>query len=199
MYRPGGQQRGRCRVGDRGSAIAEAAIATVVFMSVLFGVVEFGLAFKDYLSMAAAVRDGTRAASTYGTATTTDYSVIQDVLKRMPAVNKNQVLGIVIFRGTATTSTVDSIDSRCTTQSVSGVCNFYGPSDLSRPSSDFTGGSTAPDAAWPPSSRKDKLSGPPDYIGVWAKINHNGLTGFLSLTKTYTDQAVMRIEPSTVS
>jgi hypothetical protein len=187
---------GRGRRSDRGATLVEAALSSVLVMTVLFGVLEFGLAFKDYLSMASAVRDGARTASALGKDNATDWSVIQDVIKRMPAVSTNQIQAIVIFKGTGPTSTVPST---CQTSSVSGSCNFYGPSDLTRPSSDFDGSTTAPDHFWPASSRKDSLAGPPDYVGVWVKIYHGGITGLLHLSKTYSDQTVMRIEPATLS
>jgi hypothetical protein len=189
-----GQRRGRG--SDRGATLVEAALSSVLVMTVLFGVLEFGLAFKDYLSMASAVRDGARTASTMGNDTLADYDIIQDVIKRMPAVNTNQIQAIVVFKGTTPTAT---IPTACQTASVSGSCNFYGPTDIVRPSTDFNGGSTAPDRYWAPSTRKDALSGPPDYVGVWVKIYHGGITGLLHLSKSYTDQTIMRIEPATIS
>ena len=191
--------RERTRRSERAASLIEAAISSIVVMSVIFGVIEFGLAFKDYLSMSAAVRDAGRVASTYGTTTATDYTVLQSIKTRMPAVATSQIVAVVVFKGASATSTISSVNSACMTGSVANVCNFYTSSDLARPSSDFTGSAGAPDASWPPSARKDKLSGPPDYVGVWVKISHAGVTGFLTLSKNYTDQVVMRIEPATLS
>ena len=195
----GRSSRTRRRRSERGASLLEAAIASVVVMSVIFGVIEFGLAFKDYLSMSAAVRDAARVASTYGTTTATDYTILQSIKTRMPAVSTTQIQAVVVFKAANASSTITSVNSTCMTASVANVCNFYTSTDIARPSSDFTGASGAPDGSWPPSARKDKLSGPPDYVGVWVKISHTGLTGFLSLSKNYTDQVIMRIEPATLS
>jgi hypothetical protein len=184
------------RGSDRGATLVEAALSSVLVMTVLFGVLEFGLAFKDYLSMASAVRDGARTASTMGNDTLADYDIIQDVIKRMPAVNPNQIQAIVVFKGTSTTST---ISTACQTGPVAGSCNWYGPTDIIRPSTDFTGDAPAPDSYWAPKTRKDSLAGPPDYVGVWVKIYHGGITGLLHMSKSYSDQTIMRIEPATVS
>jgi len=185
--------------GERGAAIVEAAIGTVLFLTLLFGVIEFGLAFKDYLSMSAAVRDGGRVATTQGRNTLTDFLVIKTVKQRMPAVATGNILRIVVFKATGPSSTIDSINATCKTASVTNVCNSYGPTDFTRPSSDFTGETPSPDRFWPPAGRKDALSGPPDYVGVWVQISHRGVTGLVRLSDTYSDDVVMRIEPATIS
>jgi hypothetical protein len=189
----------RRRTDERGAAIVEAAISTVLFMTLLFGVIEFGLAFKDYLSMSAAVRDGARVASTQGTSTLTDYQVIQNVIRRMPAVATGKIQRIVVFKAPSSSSTIDTVNTTCKTASVTNVCNSYGPSDLTRPSTDFTGAAPSPDRYWPPANRKDTLAGPPDYVGVWVQISHQNITGFLTLSNNFSDQVVMRIEPATIS
>jgi Flp pilus assembly protein TadG len=185
--------------GERGAAIVEAAIGTVLVCTLLFGVVEFGLAFKDYLSMSAAVRDGARVATTQGSSTLADYLIIKTVKQRMPAVATGNIQRIVVFKATGPTSTIDSVSSTCKTSSVTNVCNSYGPTDFSRPSTDFTGATPSPDRYWPPANRKDTLAGPPDYVGVWVQISHKNITGFFNLGSNYSDNVVMRIEPATIS
>ena len=184
---------------ERGAAIVEAAISTVLFASLLFGVIEFGLAFKDYLSMSAGVRDGARTASTLGTSTATDYQIIRNVLKRMPAVDSGKVKRIVVFKAVNSSSTIESVNATCKTASVTNVCNSYGPSDLVRPSTEFTGATPSPDRFWPPANRKDTLAGPPDYVGVWVQISHASVTGLVPMPSTFDDSVVMRIEPATIS
>jgi hypothetical protein len=138
-------------------------------------------------------------ASTQGTSTLTDYQVIQNVIKRMPAVATGKIMHIVVFKATSSSSTIDSVNTTCKTASVTNVCNNYGPTDLTRPSSDFTGAAPSPDRYWPPASRKDTLAGPPDYVGIWVQISHQNITGFLTMSNNFTDQVVMRIEPATIS
>ena len=48
---------------DRGVTAVEAAIVTPIFMLLIVGVIEFGLAFKDQLAITSAVRAGARIAS----------------------------------------------------------------------------------------------------------------------------------------
>jgi len=177
----------------------EAAIGSILVVTLIFGIIEFGLAFKDYLSMSAAVRDGARLASTLGSTTSTDYDVIQQIKKRMVAVDSNQIERIVVFKASSPSSTIESVNSGCKTTSITNVCNSYSTADLTRPSSDFVGTGAARDVAWPPGDREDTLSGPPDYVGVWVQISHQNITGLINVAESYSDEVVMRIEPATIS
>src|ERR1019366_5676160 len=58
------KERGPKRIfGERGSAAVEAALVTPLVMALLFGIIEMGFLFKDYLAVAGAVRAGVRIAS----------------------------------------------------------------------------------------------------------------------------------------
>jgi hypothetical protein len=74
--RPSGE---RPRRTDRGATLVEAAIAYSLLFLTLFGVVEFGMAFKDFLSVGHASRQGARAGATFGTAPETDILVLREV------------------------------------------------------------------------------------------------------------------------
>jgi len=54
------------RRDDRGATLVEAALVYALLFLALFAVVEFGLAFKDWLSVSHAAREGARAGATYG-------------------------------------------------------------------------------------------------------------------------------------
>ena len=69
--------RERRASGERGAALVEAAFITPVFALVIFGILEFGLTFRDYLTVANASRDSGRAASAYGDDLYADYNIIQ--------------------------------------------------------------------------------------------------------------------------
>jgi len=183
------------RRDERGAALVEAALVTPVVFLLLFGVIEFGLAMKDYVSMSNGVRAGAREAAVQGRDTAADYEILRSIKKRMPGLNTNQIKRVVVFKATGPSTVVPTA---CKTAGVTGSCNSYSNSDLSRPITDFTGTGSAPDRFWAPTSRKSALSDPPDYIGVWVQVQHDGITQMVNLTDTYDDQIVMRIEPDTV-
>jgi len=142
--------------------------------------------------MSSGVRAGAREASVQGRNADADYQVLQAVKSRTPGLDTNQIVRVVVFKATDPET---QVPATCKTVSVAGSCNSYSTADLARPSGDFTGSGVAPDRFWPPSARKSAVSDPPDYIGVWVEVHHDGLTQFVNLTDDYDDQIVMRIEP----
>ena len=48
---------------DRGAVAVEAALITPVLVLLVFGIIEFGLAFRDWLAVTSAVRAGARTAA----------------------------------------------------------------------------------------------------------------------------------------
>jgi Flp pilus assembly protein TadG len=50
-------------MGNRGSAMVEFAIVATLLFTLVFGIIEFGLMMKDYLTLNQAAREGARSAS----------------------------------------------------------------------------------------------------------------------------------------
>ena len=48
---------------EKGQAVTEFAVVLPIFAVLLFGIIQFGIAFKDYLSLTDAVRAGARKAA----------------------------------------------------------------------------------------------------------------------------------------
>lgn len=80
-------------------------------------------------------------------------------------------------------------------------CNVYTGTDLNQPQTKFGCGTSPPtlDGAWCPSSRKVNQSqangGPPDYIGVYVKLQHKYYTRLFGTSADLTGQTVIQIEP----
>lgn len=55
--------RRRARAGQRGAVAVEAALITPILVAVLFAIIEFGFAFKDWIGITSAARSGARTAS----------------------------------------------------------------------------------------------------------------------------------------
>ena len=190
----------RGRSGQRGATIVEAAIATSAFSLVIFGTLEFGYAFRDYLTTANISRTGARVASSMGNESGADYEVVQTIARAAKAVSTAQVQYVVVYNAGSAGASLSSVSSTCLAgTSVTNVCNVYTPSDFTRAQTDFGCGGTAPDRYFCPTGRKINASaangGPPTYVGVYVKLNHNYLTNLFGTTQTYTDQTVLRIEP----
>jgi Flp pilus assembly protein TadG len=61
MVEPGVRRRGATR-NERGAALVEFALVVPILLLLLFGIVEFGIAFNDYISVRNGSREGARAA-----------------------------------------------------------------------------------------------------------------------------------------
>jgi Flp pilus assembly protein TadG len=198
-------RRGRLfgrRRDERGVAIVEASIVSLLFFTLLFGIVEFGLAFRDYLTTANITRSGARVASGHGNESQADYLVVQTLKKAAVGIGNGSVDYVVVFKAPGFNSSLASVNASCAAgTAVSGVCNVYTASDFTRPSSDFGCSTTvpSPDRFWCPTSRKIAASassgGPPDYIGVYVKVTHRNIFKFWRSSFTFTDQTIIRIEP----
>jgi hypothetical protein len=182
--------------GERGSALVEVAFITPIAFLVIFGILEFGWAFHDMLTVGNISESGARAASTQGNATLADYQIVQAIDKAASALPRGQIQYVVLYKA-ATSS--DHVPASCSGgASQSGVCNAYVPANFSAPSSQFGCGATALDRFWCPTTRKVASSaatgGPPDYVSVYVKVRHDTVTRLFGTGYTFTEDTVARIE-----
>lgn len=192
--------RSRRARGERGSVLVEAAYITPVLFFLLFSILEFGLAFRDYLAVANTTRDGARAASVYGNDSSADFDILQTIANASNVIDRNNIERIVIYKGSGPNS---AVPTSCANGTPSSTCNVYSANALDLAESEF--GCRADrnlDRYWCPTTRKSAVAGtngPPDYVGVWIKVNHKWVTGLFGQSLTFTDSTVMRIEPAASS
>jgi hypothetical protein len=180
--------------GERGAAMVEFAIIAPLLILLTFGLIEFGLFFRDFLTVANTTRSGARVASAAGTNAAADYEILQSVKSAAAAMpgGAEALETITVFRSA---SGSHDVPAGCTTTPQAGVCNVYTADDLARPAGDFGCTAGSPDRYWCPSSRDDTQAGGTDYIGVYIRTTHEFVTRLFGRTQTITDEVVMRIEP----
>jgi Flp pilus assembly protein TadG len=168
---------------------------------VLLGVVEFGLAFFDYLTTSNMSRIGARTASTLGNSSTADYQILQKIAQSTNSMPTSEIQSIVVYKAASSGA---APTSSCLSGSVSGTCNFYTASNLATASNQFACGTSSPDRYWCPTTRLvgasatgSPATGPPDYIGVYIKVIHPNVTGLFGSNYTFTEYTVIRIEAQT--
>lgn len=171
-----------------------------VFFVLLLGVVEFGLAFKDYLTAANMSRTAARVASAAANDALADQRALAALGRASAAVSRAAIERIVVYRADSVDSPVPPVCTTAATGIASGSvhCNVYGSADIGRPPTDFGCSATSPDRFWCPRDRKVAQSGPggpPDLVGVWVKIRHDYLTGIVGSSVELTNRTVMRLEP----
>jgi hypothetical protein len=193
-HRRTGAFRGSPEDRSFGAAIVEAAFITPVFMLMVLGIMEVGLAMNDDLALAHVVRAGTRVASASGNDLYADYGIIQAVEQESSALPRDRIELIVIYKATRYGEEPSAACKAGTSQP--SVCNVYTPTAFNTVKSRW-GCQTAEalDKYWCPTTRVVSRTAGPDYVGVWLKIEHQWVTGMFGDTVQLTDQSVIRLEP----
>jgi Flp pilus assembly protein TadG len=197
--------RRRREAGDRGAAMVEFVLIAPVFALLVAGVLEFGLAFRDSMTVSNAIRAGARVGSNAGRERSADYTILKAIEAAMAEVPSSHILRVIVYKADTANS---NVPNACLNVSGSGgipgtggvSCNVYQASDLSRPLSDFTGttscGSGAPDRYWCPTTRQATQALGADYLGVYMEVRYTYVTKiFPGSGVTIHDRAVMRLEP----
>lgn len=194
--------RARKRAGERGAALVEMILFTPILTMIAIGILEFGLAWRDSITVASTLRAGARVGSNAGNDRLADYNTLLAMQAAITSIPNAQIIKVVIFRSTTTDG---AVPANCTTSTtgISGVCNVYTAAQLASISSTSfgTSGSTcsgsSPDAMWCPLGRNVAQASGADYFGVWIRVSHPYVTRmFPGSGITIDDSAVMRLEPS---
>jgi len=177
--------------GERGGAAVEAAIVTPVVMALFFGIIELGFVFKDYLSVAGAVRAGVRMASASPRTATFAQAAADKVTQTGGAMNFGNVQQMWVYKvATTTDKPIGFSDfSDCTTCVKfawdSGTKAFVPTSDT-----------------WAASSQNActaTTGGPPERIGVYLKLRHDAFTSFVFTTINISEASILTLEPMPVA
>jgi Flp pilus assembly pilin Flp len=198
--------RRRLERDEDGSSMVEFALVAVLLLMILFGIVEFGLAFRDRLTIGNAGQSAARVGTAVGNGPEAD-QVMLDALEQTLANLPSGGIGIVkyvdFFEADANGNPASSCPgSKC----VRYTYNYQdGPGPLCDwnpcPGDDGSGGYGG---AWVPSVR-DVQVGNLDVMGVDIVFSHDWITGGLvplpdvSCTSPpsdcWVDRTTMRMEP----
>lgn len=198
--------RARRARGDRGAVLVEAAFVLPVLLTLVFGIVEFGFAWRDKITVETATRAGARTASNLGPTAQADYNTLQTVLSAISSIPTANVDLIIIFdastSGTpsATCLAGTPVSNNSAPPNNGTGCNVYSGSQFTLASTSFGCGSSSPDRYWCPtgSARQNSLSqtNGPAYVGVYVKAHRSFITKLFGTTgPTMTSTSVLRLEP----
>ena len=183
------------RENERGATLVEAAIAYGLLFLTLFAVVEFGLAFKDWLSVSNASRTGARAGATFGNDPAADILVlrnVEDSLAPIGFAGGNQATVFQAEPGGLSTTYTYSPGTDCGTVGgwpagpLPGCCDWTPCPEPGRP--------TYVVPTWDPASR-DITAPETDRLGVSVDYTHVWMTGFFGPTIVFTGSTDFQIEP----
>lgn len=173
---------------DRGVAVVEFAFIFMMMIMLAIGAFEWGMGFRDRLSVSQSVREATRVGAAVGDRSDADCAIIEAGSGALAAIGGNAVKEIWIY---------ESDDSGTV-----GLSQKYRPKvDTDDPLSLHCGaGWYRIQNAWPASSR-DNAGVTRDWLGVRVVLDHEWKTGFLwwNGTVEWQESTVFHLEPKVVS
>ena len=186
------------RRGDRGASLVELALVMPLVALLAFGTIEFGLTWRDSMTISNSLRSGVRVGSNAGDDRLADYNVLKQVEAAINEIDNTRIERVVIYKSTTPDGEAPAACVNGTSQS--GVCNVYTPAQMASLSqSDFDSPTCSgdPDSHWCPVTREDRQVVGADYLGVWVQVHRDWITGLFPPSSgiTMTDKAVMRLEP----
>lgn len=195
--------RARLR-GESGATLVEFALIVVLLLTLIFGIVEFGLAFRDRLTVANATQASARVVATMGADEQADFFALQALaadLETLPSAGVQIVNAVDIYLANGSGDPLGDCGSgdRCNryyyTPHPSGGCDWT-------PCPDHDAGYSG--WPWPPEIREVSLP-TLDVVGVELHFSHDWLTDFIPLSdlsctaddfsNCWHDTAIMRLEP----
>jgi len=182
MHRTNGLRTRR----ERGASIVEAAIVFPMLFLTIFAIVEFGLAFKDWLTVSHAAREGARAGATYGNDVAADYLILTDAGRHLGAASIT-IENVRIYNATSGVGT--DYDYTPGANCSGPDCCDWTPC----PNPDLPTPPYAP-PLWNPSTR-DVAAPNTDTLGVRVTYTHEWVTGFFKDTTQFTSEVEYHLEP----
>jgi hypothetical protein len=185
------RQRAERKQRDRGAAMVEFAIVFGLLLTISLGAFEYGMLFRDWLSVTVAAREGARVGASAGTISGADCIILEASAGALQSLSSGDVQHIAIYRSSPPGSFPGNNSSST---------KRYRPADGESPDLTCLGGSewiiVNDGGDWDPEDR-DNDGDDADWIGVRVEFGHAWMTDFLwwSGTADFADDAVFRLEP----
>ena len=181
-----GAVRRRRRSGERGAVAVEAALITPLIVLLLFGIIEFGFVFKNYLGVTSSTRAGVRIASAMPRDADFALRAAEAVVREGQALDRTNITKIWVYDADKTTGLPDSGNFTSCTKCISYTVSSSGTLTAS--------------GSWLATSHNACLNDDAHtYIGVYVEYDNPGVTGIIFSEITLTDQSVMSLEPMSSS
>jgi len=183
------------RLSERGAALVEMAMVLPVLFLLIFGAVEFGLLFKERLTIASAASSAARTGATMGTRAEADFRILEALEAGLyDEVDEGVLISVDIFKANPVTGAKDtSAYNRYTYIGGSG-CKW---SPCPDPDNFEDWGD--PSLWGDPANRDTSLDpggGGLDVLGVEITYHHTPITSILpGLDRTLVERALVRLEP----
>lgn len=175
---------------EKGAALPEFALVLPLLIVVLFGIVEIGMAFKDYLSVSHATTEGARAGVSAADDVQADFVVLETIKGSMVAAIMSEIQWIRI--GDPDTP-LTFTEYQYTPGAFGGDCDWT-------PCPNFFAGPNPGDPPYSPPvylpSGRDVSAPTTGRLEVQIQYTHNWVTSFIADVSLWETDKVMHIEPN---
>lgn len=178
------------RSRERGAALVEMTVAVPFLVLLVFGIVEWGWAYRDAMTLTGMTRSGARVGAGMGNDPSADWQILQAVRGSSNDVERFEA--VVVYRSTATDG---KVPSGCLSQPVAGVCNLYTGADLTLSEGAFLAAAYTKDDSWPAVSRRvdGTSSDNSDHLGVYVRVRSDSPIGVLFRSRPVSESTVMQL------
>lgn len=184
--------RSKLRRDDSGATLVEAAIVYGLLFLTILAVLEFGLAFKDWLSISHSSREGARAGATYGNDPTADIQILRDIETTLAPTAIDAGMQVRVFQAPVGPSTMYTYTPGSDCSDLSPGMTLTGCCDWTPCPEPFRATYVTP--VWDPATR-DIEAPITDRIGVEVRYAHQWFTGLFGTTTDFTTATDFQIEP----
>ncbi len=179
---------------EDGATLVEMAFVLPVLILLIFGSLEFGLAFKERLTIASAAASAGRTGATMGTELEADIRILEALeVGLYDQVDIGVIISVEIFKADPVTGINTGPSNFYLFDGTDPTCKWIPCPDPSHGGFvGFTGG-------WDPTARDTELNpggGGLDVLGVEVTYRHTPVTNILPfLERDFTERALVRLEP----
>ncbi len=178
----------RGRQEERGATIVEAALITPILILIIVSILELGMAFKDFLTVDFAAKEGARVAALTGDSFGADCAIVQSIVAGYGASDFEDLNSITIWQVNTSGALVTDHEN---------VWSF--PNNPSDDPADCDDWLKPEPPNWDPIDRDTSVGGgaDQDIIGITIDTDHDWITGFppWSGTMNISRTAIQRLEP----
>lgn len=182
---------------ERGAALVEMAFVLPVLILLIFGSLEFGLLFKERLTIASAASSAGRTGATMGTRPEADFRILQALEAGLyDQVDAGVLISVDIFKADEVTGAKTAFVNTYAYDPTDPTCKWNPCPDPANPG---FGGYGIPSGWGDPSVRDTELDpggGGLDVLGVEVTYHHTPVTNIVTyLDRDYAERALVRLEP----
>ena len=171
---------------EDGAAAVEFALVLPILVLLVFGIIEFGMTFRDTLTIASTTRSGARTASALSRDPQFNTATVAAVTQAVGSLPSTSIQQLWIYKADPNGSGLPVGQS-----GFSSGCSSCSIWNWNSTTNQFVLSGTS---VWDPATQ-DACAGTSDSVGIYLKVNHQFVTQLFGATVTLTDHTVMRLEP----